>query len=98
MNIQDLGNQLHLFRKQQKLTLKDLGTRSGVHWVTLSRFENGYGELGVRKLARVAQALGLELALKKCNEGYTLDDLARETIARQSTASETRRSRNRGSA
>ena len=59
------------------MTLKDLAQKSGVHWVTLSRFENGNTDLGVRKLNRVAQALGLQLTLRETQQGYTLDDLAK---------------------
>lgn len=75
MNSSDLGQQLRAGRRAQKLTLKDLAKRSGIHWVTLSRFENGATDLGVRKLTRVARALGLEVTLRPLQQGYTLDDL-----------------------
>ena len=71
-----LASQLRAARVAQKVTLKDLANKSGVHWVTLSRFENGRVDLGVTKLERVAQVLGLELTLKPAKHGYTLDDLA----------------------
>lgn len=71
-----LATQLRAARVAQKVTLKALANKSGVHWVTLSRFENGRSDLGVTKLDRVAQALGLELTLKPAKHGYTLDDLA----------------------
>jgi len=73
----ELGEQLKALRRAQKITLKELAQRSGVHWVTLSRFENGYSDLGARKLARVAQALGQKLEMHSATQGYTLDDLAK---------------------
>lgn len=72
----DLGTQLKAARRAQHSTLKALAQKSGVHWVTLSRFENGHADLGVRKLSRVVEALGLQLALRPSGQGYTLDDLA----------------------
>jgi len=76
MNNLDLGQQLKAARKTEKLTLKELAERSGIHFVTLSRFENGLSDLGVRKIIRLARALGLEVALHPLQQGYTLDDLA----------------------
>lgn len=77
MDLSTLGSQLRTVRKSQNLTLKDVASRSGVHWVTLSRLENGAADLGVRKLTRIAQALGLELTLHPVGQAYTLDDLAK---------------------
>jgi transcriptional regulator with XRE-family HTH domain len=74
--MENLGSQLKAARQAQNVTLKTLAQKSGVHWVTLSRFENGRADLGVRKLNRVAQALGLELTVRPTIQGYTLDDLA----------------------
>lgn len=87
MNTEDLGQQLRSVRKEHKLSLKDLAQLTGVHWVTLSRFENGYAELGVRKLARIAQALGLQLILQRAHHGYTLDDLAKGLLNEQPRSS-----------
>ena len=75
--MEDVGAQLKSARRVQKMTLKGLAQKSGVHWVTLSRFENGHADLGVRKLNRVAQALGLRLTLQPTQQGYTLDDLSK---------------------
>ncbi|MGQ0545059.1 MAG: helix-turn-helix domain-containing protein [Betaproteobacteria bacterium] len=77
MNPRQIGAELRSQRKAQQMTLKDLAKKSGVHWVTLSKLENGVADLGLRKLVRVAQALGIELALQRPNAGYTLDDLAK---------------------
>jgi len=74
--METLSSQFRAARRAQNVTLKTLAQKSGVHWVTLSRFENGHGDLGVRKLNRVAQALGLELTVRPAKQGYTLDDLA----------------------
>lgn len=90
--MEQVGTQLKVVRRAQKMTLKDLAQKSGVHWVTLSRFENGHADLGVRKLNRVAQALGLQLTLRPTQQGYTLDDLAqgylRESNVRSSSSTD----------
>lgn len=76
MNTLDLGQQLKAARKEKKMTLKELAELSGIHFVTLSRFENGLSDLGVRKIIRLAKTLGLEVTLHRLQQGYTLDDLA----------------------
>lgn len=90
--MENVGAQLKSARRAQKMTLKDLAQKSGVHWVTLSRVENGYADLGLRKLNRVAQALGLQLTLRPTQQGYTLDDLAkgflRESNVKSSSSSD----------
>ncbi|MCY7387891.1 MAG: helix-turn-helix transcriptional regulator [Burkholderiales bacterium] len=85
MSIAEIGATLRQARKAKKLTLKQLAQQSGVHFTTLSALERGtIPELGVRKLLRVAETLGLELTLRPYGQRYTLDDLAAEraTITR----------------
>ena len=77
---ESLGQQLRAARYARKMTLRELAERSGVHFVTLSRFENGSTDLGARRLNRVAQALGLEVVLRPTSRGYTLDDLAKGVL------------------
>jgi len=74
-----LGKVLRDTRKMKKLTLRDLAGRAGIHFTTLSALERGtVSELGIRKIQRVAETLGLELVLRPQGQRYTLDDIARE--------------------
>jgi transcriptional regulator with XRE-family HTH domain len=87
MNSREIGAHLRSERKAQHMTLKELSKRSGVHWVTLSKLENGSADLGLRKLTRVAQALGLNVTLQRPNTGYTLDDLAKGILNEEESSS-----------
>ena len=79
MLLTELGSVLREARKARKLTLQQLASRVGVHFTTLSALERGViSELGVRKILRIAEALGLELVLRPGGQRYTLDDLAKE--------------------
>jgi transcriptional regulator with XRE-family HTH domain len=74
-----LGKVLRDTRKMKKLTLRDVASRAGIHFTTLSALERGtVSELGIRKIQRVAETLGLELVLRPKGQRYTLDDIARE--------------------
>lgn len=79
MYLFELGTLLRQARKAKKLTLKQVAQQAGVHFTTLSSLERGQvSDLGVRKLIRVAETLGLELELRPAGQRYTLDDVAKE--------------------
>lgn len=83
MQLSELGDALRKARKERHLTLKELASQSGLHFTTLSALERGaVSELGVRKIMRVAETLGLELVLKPVGQSYTLDDVAKERNAK----------------
>lgn len=75
----ELGKAIRDSRKAKNLTLRDVANLAGVHFTTLSALERGaVSELGIRKVQRVAETLGLELVLRPKGRRYTLDDIARE--------------------
>jgi transcriptional regulator with XRE-family HTH domain len=79
MLLSELGTALRKARKERRLTLKQVAEQAGVHFTTLSSLERGtISELGVRKLLRVAETLGLELVLRPAGQRFTLDDVAKE--------------------
>lgn len=79
MLLSELGAALRKARKERHLTLKQVAEQAGVHFTTLSSLERGtISELGVRKLLRVAETLGLELVLRPTGQRFTLDDVAKE--------------------
>ena len=83
MQLSELGDALRKARKERHLTLKELASQSGLHFTTLSALERGaVSELGVRKIMRVAETLGLELVLRPAGQSYTLDDVAKERNAK----------------
>lgn len=66
-------------RKALGLSQAELGRAVGLSRTAVSSLERGaYTELGVRKIDRVATALGLELCLRDASPMPTLDELQRE--------------------
>lgn len=64
MNFAEIGQAIRGGRARLNLTQGELAKSLGMSRATLSRVETGtIPELGVRKLARLAQRVGLELAL-----------------------------------
>lgn len=79
MLLSELGATLRKARKERRLTLKQVAEQAGVHFTTLSSLERGaISELGVRKLLRVVETLGLELVMRPAGQRFTLDDVAKE--------------------
>ena len=82
MYLSELGDVLRQARKSRNLTLQQAAAQAGIHFTTLSALERGQvSELGIRKVLRVAEVLGLELVLRPSGQAYTLDDVARERAA-----------------
>lgn len=79
MLLSELGSLLRQARRARNLTLQQVARQAGVHFTTLSALERGQvSDLGVRKVLRVAETLGLELVLRPTGHRYTLDDVAKE--------------------
>ena len=57
-----LGQAIRDFRKSERLSLRDLATRSGVAKSVISKLENAQGTPTLATLARVAEALNLRLS------------------------------------
>lgn len=66
-------------RRDRGLTQKQLGELSGLAQSTIARFETGsVAEFGARKLLRLLEILGHELAFKPKSASFTLDDALAE--------------------
>ena len=70
-----LGQQIKQARKARKWTQADLAKMAGIDRTTMGSIERGsYRDIGIRKVARVAELVGLQLMLVEENLP-TLDDL-----------------------
>lgn len=56
------GSRVAELRREQGLTQADLAAASGLDRVTISRVERGLQDLGVVRVAALAQGLGVEVA------------------------------------
>jgi transcriptional regulator with XRE-family HTH domain len=71
----ELGREVARLRKEKGLTQKELGALAGMGQSTLARFEMGQvAEFGSRKLLRLLELLGYELAVAPVRRQFTLDD------------------------
>jgi transcriptional regulator with XRE-family HTH domain len=74
-NLPDLGREVARLRKEKGLTQKQVGELTGMGQSTLARFETGQvAEFGSRKLLRLLEVLGHDLALVPVQGQFTLDD------------------------
>ena len=80
MNLEEIGKQIALARKQRKLGQRQLAGKAGVSRATMDLLENGRAtDTGYSKLIRILAAVGLELRLEPvASRRPTLDDLLRE--------------------
>lgn len=70
-----LGQQIKAARKARKWTQADLAKMAGIDRTTMGSIERGsYRDIGIRKVARVAELVGLQLLLVE-EQLPTLDDL-----------------------
>lgn len=77
----DLGQQIKTARKALKWTQADLAQMAGIDRTTMGSIERGsYRDIGIRKVARVAELVGLQLMLVEENLP-TLDDLNADKLA-----------------
>jgi len=74
-----LGNAIREARRRKKLTQSALAKAAGIGRSTLSQIENGaVTDIGIRKIIRVLDYLGLELATRPQGAPPTLEELRRE--------------------
>lgn len=79
MDMEEIGAQIRAARKDRHLTLGALGDELGMSPATLSMLETGaIQELGIRKVMRVMERLGIEFQVTQAQSGYTLDDANRD--------------------
>lgn len=89
MDFVDLGQKLRAARVRAGLTQTDVARPLGMSRATISQLENGtIQDLGVRKLVRLCQRLGLELQVSEhrrptLNEAYEENRRQRQEALRQ---------------
>lgn len=79
MDLSEIGALFRAARREQRQTQADLARELGMSRATLSALESGRcPEIGVRKLAALLQAVGLDLYVAPRKRRPTLDDLREE--------------------
>ena len=74
-----IGNQVREARKGQGLTQAALAAEAGISRTTLSLLESGMvQELGIRKVIRILDRLGLELTTRPEGAPPTLEEIREE--------------------
>ncbi|MDQ5984718.1 MAG: hypothetical protein CSYNP_00414 [Syntrophus sp. SKADARSKE-3] len=75
----EIGKQIKKARKALRMTQSDVAGALGMSRTTIGQIENGtIQEIGVRKLVRVLEFLGLELRVRQAGNRPTLDELREE--------------------
>lgn len=75
MDMQELGAEIRSARKRAGLTLQELDNELKMGVATISLIELGkVSEVGIRKVMRVMEHVGLELIARPARHGYTLED------------------------
>lgn len=76
-----IGKQIRENRKARKITQAALASHLGMSRTTISQIESGtVQEIGVRKLMRVLEFLGLGLRVRAAGQPPTLDELQEEQV------------------
>jgi transcriptional regulator with XRE-family HTH domain len=92
-----IGREIRQARKNRKVSQSDLAKSLGMSRTTIGQIENGtVGEIGVRKLIRVLEFLGLELSVRPAGRPPTMEELREEetfnrNVAKAEDAEDSRR-------
>jgi len=79
MNLEELGKEIKLLRKQKKWSQDDLEQYSGITKRTISKIENGFiDEIGIKKVELILDLLGMEFSIRPKNRPKTLEELQDE--------------------
>lgn len=77
----NIGQQIREARKKSGISQAELAKALGMSRTTIGQIENGsVQEIGVRKLIRILEFLGLELRVRPAGQPPTLDELREEEI------------------
>ena len=77
----EIGRQIQRTRKSRKITQADLGKVLGMSRTTIGQIEKGtVQDIGVRKLIRLLEFLGLEIRVRQAGRAPTLEELREEEI------------------
>lgn len=75
----DIGEKIKTERKRQNITQEKMAQALGLSRTTIIQIESGtVQEVGVRKLIRILDYLGLELRVRAAGSPPTLDELREE--------------------
>jgi len=75
MTLTEIGQALRAARKQRGYTLQKVADDLGMSIATISRLERGdLDDIGVRRLLRVADYVGMQLLVRPAGFGMTLED------------------------
>ena len=75
----EIGNEIRKERKRRNISQAVLARDLGMGRSTISQIESGVvQDIGVRKLIRVLDCLGLELKVRRAGAPPTLDELREE--------------------
>ena len=75
----DIGREIWQVRKSRKISQAEIAAALGMSRTTIGQIENGsVQEIGVRKLIRLLEFLGLELRVRPAGKPPTLEDLREE--------------------
>lgn len=76
----EIGETIRKERKRQKVSQEKLAKDLGMGRATISQIESGtMQEIGVRKLIRILDYLGLEIRVRPAGSPPTLDELREES-------------------
>lgn len=79
IDYQELGATIARLRKEQKVTQTVMAEHLGISRATINALEKGRsGDIGVRKVMKMLDYLGYELAVRDKSPWPTLEELRRE--------------------
>jgi len=79
LDLRELGHQVARARRERGHSQTELAAAAGLSRQTVSALERGeLGDLGLRKVLRLLDALDLTLVLRRAGHRLTLDDLRPE--------------------
>jgi transcriptional regulator with XRE-family HTH domain len=77
--LMEIGTQIRLARKDRKLTQAGLASALGMSRTTIGQIEKGnVQDIGIRKVIRLLEFLGLELRVRPSGAPPTLEELRNE--------------------
>ena len=75
-----IGENIKAERKRRKLTQKQIADALGMSHATISQIEAGIvQDIGIRKITRILEYLGLEIRIRTAGAPPTLDELREES-------------------
>jgi transcriptional regulator with XRE-family HTH domain len=77
--LSEIGHHIRQARKQRRMSQAELAALLGMSRTTIGQIEHGtVREVGVRKIIRLLEVLGLELRVRPAGRPPTLDELRDE--------------------